>query len=248
MISTVLIGIDQKEASTDKLSLLLAKYFPQIKICAKLDSYVKADFLIQNTNPELLFIDSELVQGYDSEILKTDSLNSFETIYTTRTPSLSIKDINYRAIGYLLLPLEQEQFISCVNKALSRIREKKELLTSIKLANEYKRLSKEDIIGIPTIEGFEFIPIKNIIRCEGLRRYTSVITTDKSDIISSYNIGKFINMLEPYSFFSPHKSHLINLTYVRKYYREGSLILTDGSRVPVSKRRKCKFLQCIKHL
>jgi two-component system LytT family response regulator len=103
------------------------------------------------------------------------------------------------------------------------------------------------ILGIPTLEGFEFIHISEIIRCEGLQKCTRIITTEKSDMISSYNLGEFRRILEPHGFFSPHKSHLINLKYIRKYNREGSITMNNGTYVPVSKRRKKDFLDQFTH-
>ena len=110
-----------------------------------------------------------------------------------------------------------------------------------------ERLTNE-LIGIPTLVGFDFLLVNEIIRCEGLQKCTRVVTTTKTDIISSYNIGEFRKLLEPYHFFSPHKSHLINLAFVKKYKREGTIILRDNSYIPVSKRKKSEFLNQIIHI
>ena len=53
---------------------------------------------------------------------------------------------------------------------------------------------------------------------------------------------KFSKQLEPFGFFSTHKSHLINLSKVKEYYKEGTVKMTDNSFVPVSKRKKSQFL------
>lgn len=107
---------------------------------------------------------------------------------------------------------------------------------------------KNALVGIPNIEGFDFVFVKEIIRCEGLQKCTRIITTSKTDIISSYNIGEFRKLLEPYHFFSPHKSHLINLAFIKKYKREGTILLQDNSSIPVSKRKKNEFLELVIHL
>lgn len=106
----------------------------------------------------------------------------------------------------------------------------------------------DELIGIPTLDGFDFISVGEIIRCEGLQKCTRIVTTSKTDIISSYNIGEFRKLLEPYYFFSPHKSHLINLAFLKKYKREGTIILRDNSCIPVSKRKKGEFLELVTHL
>ncbi|MCB0805719.1 MAG: LytTR family transcriptional regulator, partial [Bacteroidales bacterium] len=130
-----------------------------------------------------------------------------------------------------------------VNNATKRINEKKEhSYNKLLVTNFLNSPADNDMIGIPTIEGFEFIPIQEIIRCEGLQKCTRVITVDRSDIISSYNLGEFRKMLEPHGFYSPHKSHLINLKFIRKYHKEGNIMLINNSYVPVAKRKKKEFL------
>lgn len=104
-----------------------------------------------------------------------------------------------------------------------------------------------NLVGIPTIEGMEFLKPKEIIRCEGMQRLTKVFT-ECGAILSSYNIGEFCRLLRPFGFFSPHKSHLVNLHYLRRYHAEGAITLRDGSRVPLARRKREAFLEKVKHL
>lgn len=105
------------------------------------------------------------------------------------------------------------------------------------------------LVGIPTIECMEFIDTEKIIRCEGLQKCTLIVTTEKTDIISSYNLGKFADLLKENGFFQCHRSHLINLKFVKKYTREGYIIFNASSKpVPLARRRKSDFLNQIKHL
>lgn len=103
------------------------------------------------------------------------------------------------------------------------------------------------LIGIPTTDGMEFLKAKEIIRCEGMQRLTKVFTVNGT-ILSSYNIGEFCKLLCPFGFFSPHKSHLINLQYLRSYYIDGVITLRDGSQAPLARRRKEAFLERVQHL
>jgi DNA-binding LytR/AlgR family response regulator len=104
-----------------------------------------------------------------------------------------------------------------------------------------------NIVGIPTLEGIEFLKTEEIIRCEGLQRLTKVFTTGAT-IISSYNIGEFGKLLCSSGFFAPHKSHLINLQYLRRYNVDGTISLRDGACVPLARRRKEAFLKWVRHL
>ncbi|MCB9349619.1 MAG: LytTR family transcriptional regulator [Lewinellaceae bacterium] len=79
----------------------------------------------------------------------------------------------------------------------------------------------------------DFLKMGEILRCEVPQRFTRIVTTEGKGIISSYHIGVFRDLLENQGFFSPHKSHLVNLQYIRKLLREGTLVMRDGSTVPV---------------
>jgi len=116
-------------------------------------------------------------------------------------------------------------------------------------SNNTHPLPHTKLIGIPTIEGLEFIDTEKIIRCEGLQKCTLIVTTEKTDIISSYNIGKFVDLLEENGFFPCHRSHLINLKYVKKYTREGYIFFSANSKpVPLARRKKDAFLSEMRHL
>ncbi|MBK7690584.1 MAG: LytTR family transcriptional regulator [Bacteroidetes bacterium] len=47
------------------------------------------------------------------------------------------------------------------------------------------------------------------------------------------------------SFFRVHHSYIINKSYLKNYVRGegGSVILLDGSEIPVSKRKKSEFIE-----
>lgn len=104
------------------------------------------------------------------------------------------------------------------------------------------------LIGIPTMEGIDFLYAHEIIRCEGLQKCTRIVSTRGSAMVSAYNIGEFKKLLEVYGFFSCHKSHLINLMHVKKLTREGFVYLSDNGAVPLARRKRLEFLALLRHL
>lgn len=102
------------------------------------------------------------------------------------------------------------------------------------------------MVGVPTIEGIAFFKAEEIIRCEGMQRLTQVFV-EREAIISSYNICEFCRLFCDSGFFSPHKSHLINLQYLHSYHIWGDNTLRDGSRVPLARRRREAFLERVRH-
>jgi two-component system LytT family response regulator len=247
MISSILVD----KGNDDILSLekMLCNDFPNIHISGKAETIPASATLVNEINPELLIINIELLLNCGL-VLKDYFLNvNFEIIFLTETSNYVNDAIYCNASGYLLKPIQKEHLSIAVNNALSKINTKKENARNKLLAEKYTRhFSGDDVIGIPTIEGFDFIMVKEIIRCEGLQKCTRVITIKRTDIISSYNLGEFRKLLEPYGFYSPHKSHLINLNHILKYQREGNVLMTNNSYVPIAKGKRGEFLNRVNHI
>lgn len=110
---------------------------------------------------------------------------------------------------------------------------------------------QQPILRIPDLQGSVMARIDQVIRCEGLQKCTKVVLCNRPPVISSYNIGVFRDVLSPFNFLSVHKSHLVNSDHIYQYDSDGLLILSDGSSVPVSRRRKSNLFpnnSCGPHL
>lgn len=246
MIPTLLI--DTKNEFSIKLNSYLKSYCPQIEVLKIVHEIKEAIKAIKALEPELVFLDIPLV----FEILKFSndfSIEDLEIILIANQLDRHEIDIKGHPTGILLRPIKLNELMLLMQFLQAKIQWKRIQLDNRKVLNQLlTNIPPNDLITIPTIEGLEFLKIEEIIRCEGLQKYTHVITTEKSDIISSYSIGQFCSMLESYGFFSSHKSHLINLRFIRKFLHEGTVIMRDGSAVPVSRRRKATFIERVKRL
>ena len=246
MLPTILLNSEL--ASLQLLEQHIHQYCPQLKICGKTTSIQEARDMIAEQLPSLAFVEVELPKGNGFKFVGELAELNFETIFLSENEEDAIKAANSQACGFLLKPYQPREIITVVNKAEECIRRKRK---NIDHQDLLRHLSQQfppyDRIGIPTIEGFEVFQVSEIIRCEGLQNCTRIITKRKTDIISSYTIGKFVKMLEAHHFFAPHKSHLINLAHIKKYYNEGTIQMSDHSHVPVAKRRKSQFLKLMLH-
>ncbi len=243
MINTILI-----ESISSELSLLakIKKCCPCLLVNRTTNSLNEAKSFLEEKMVELIVLNLETPNFVEyREIMESYEI---ETIYVSYSNSQALVALQSRAAEYLIRPISDEVLINAVEKVRYRLRKKEEnKKNNLLLNNLFGKRKVDQSIGIPTMEGFVFFSISEIIRCEGIQKCTRIITTTKTDIISSYNIGEFKKLLEPFGFFATHKSHLINLTFVKHYQREGTIILKDNSTVPVSKRRKGVFLKQVIH-
>ncbi|MCB0568055.1 MAG: LytTR family transcriptional regulator DNA-binding domain-containing protein [Phaeodactylibacter sp.] len=246
MINTLLI--ERETHSVETLKNHLNAYCPHIKVCGVASSQQEACQLLQGMNPELIFLGMDMASGSEDSIFKQIA-GKFETILLHSDNLLNSEPAYFQASAHLFKPIKAAALIKAVHHILYRLQWKNSHQEVQRLLQGLINQSPpNNLIGIPTLEGMEFLKVAEISRCEGMQRFTRVVLVDGASIISSYNIGEFCKILCPFGFFSPHKSHLINLQYIRKYNQEGTIIMQDKSTVPVARRRKSLFLQQVRHL
>ncbi|MEM9544993.1 MAG: LytTR family DNA-binding domain-containing protein [Bacteroidota bacterium] len=146
--------------------------------------------------------------------------------------------------GIVNKPIHEADFVITVKNAIDKM----ELEQRLEELSNVENIFPKDVIGIPTMEGFEYLKIDSIIRCEGLQRCTRVVSEGRSDIISAYPIGHFKSLLQGHFFYLSHRSHLINLQKVIRYSREGYIFLSNSSKVPLARRNKAEFISQWRHI
>lgn len=242
MITAVVI--DDEEHARLTLANKLKDYCPSIDLLGMATNAEEGYRLIQKTHPDLVFLDVAMPgeSGFDM-LRRMDKLN-FEIIFVTGFDRYAIDAISFCAIGYVLKPIQNEVLIKAVHNATQRISDRRATDRNRQLLQNLNQPGHQsNKIGVPTEEGLEFVPTKDIIRCESYQKLTKIILIGEKTLYSSYNIGEFVRLLEPYGFFQVHRSHLVNLNRIVKYNREGMVTLEDHSSAPVSKRRRSEFLQ-----
>lgn len=100
-------------------------------------------------------------------------------------------------------------------------------------------------IAFPTMEGLLMISIDTIISCESESNYTIIFLKNNQKITASRTMKEVEEMLEDHPFLRVHNSYIVNLNEVNKYIKGegGYLIMSDGSKVDVSRSRKEMLLK-----
>jgi two-component system LytT family response regulator len=242
------IIIDHERKVSSYLRNCLVNKFPEINIHGEVSSYEAAVKLIKVVNPALIFFDMHTLHSDRLPVLQEPARSHVATIYISNRAEDAVSAIRHSASGFLLKPLNVMDITQAVESAIRKLSENSLVAKRDPLISKDTSVSHANLVGIPTMEGIEFIYATDIIRCEGLQKCTRIITIRKNNMISSYSIGEFRKLLDANGFFSCHKSHLINLVHVRKLTREGFIYLIDNIPVPLARRKRLEFLGNLKHL
>ena len=234
--------IDDEVKPRKLLRMKLEQHCPMINILGEAGDVDEAFDLIQKTSPALIFLDISMPGGTGFNLLEKFNERSFDVIFVTGFDEYAIQAFKVSAVDYLLKPISTEDLIKAVNRAVTNKSEKDKARKFDLLKHNLNHFGDQSTkIAIPGFGGQEFVVVSDIIRCEGWQKYTRLHLISGEKIISSYSIGKFRDLLGPYSFFTCHKSHLINTQHIKKYLKKGIVVMSDLDEVPVSRRRKDQF-------
>ncbi len=239
-LSTLIIDDEPKLRKV--LQLKLEQYCPNVDIVGTAGNITEAYELIVSDRPQLVFLDIAMPGGSGFDLLDRFDAIDFEIIFVTGFNDYVLDALKVSAVDYLLKPVVTEEVINAVHKAGSRITDREKIKMYDVLKHNVNHIGdQKSQVAIPGTNSYDFIKVADIIRCEGWQKYTRIYLLDGSCIISSYNIGVFRDMLSRYGFFSTHKSHLINTQLIRRYLKEGTVVMDDDSSVPVARRKRDEF-------
>ncbi len=236
------ILIDDEEKALEGLQLKVNRFFPEIEIIATCNNPENAINTINEKQPDLVFMDIEMPVYSGFDVLSKVTFPDFETIFVTAYNNYAIEAIKHSAIGYIVKPIDNDELKLAIQNAIKNISKKDAFQNNRKLLERLGVNTKKTSIAIPTNRGLTFIKTKDIVRFEGVDGYTKIVCSKQEPILSSYNIGKFVKILENSHYFLPHKSHFINLHFVESILKEGSILLKDGSHVPLSKTKRSDLI------
>jgi two-component system LytT family response regulator len=154
--------------------------------------------------------------------------------------------LQFNIIDFLPFPVVSSDFLAACNRAAVRIGRKqlyKQWLQTMNQQQNHGHTNNRKI-AVPTVEGFVFIKLEEIVRCEANGAYTYLFTSKKDKIIASRNIKEYEDILPKDMFFRIHNSHLINVHRILKYSkgRGGTVTMEDGTQIEVASRRRSQFL------
>ncbi len=238
------IIVDDEPKLREVMDIKIKQFCPEIKVIGKASNVPEAFNLINEKNPDIVFLDIAMPGESGFDLLYRFEKIDFQVIFATGFNEYALDALKLSAVDYILKPINTEDLKSAANKAIKNVMTKKQVEHYELLKYNIKNVGNQETkIALASSDSYEFIKISDIVRCEGWQKYTKIHLTNGNTIVSSYNIGVYKNQLENYDFFSCHKSHLINQHLISKYLKEGSVIMSDGSTVPVSRRKREEFLE-----
>lgn len=248
------IIIDDESNSREALAGKLDLFCPEIELVGEGGSIDEGLKLLEQKEAHILFLDIDLAGESGFDLLKAipeEIKAELAIIFITAHDEFAIQAIKFSALDYLLKPVDPEELVKAVRKLESEKGLPKNA-TNINVLVENIRQASDSPkkIVVPTSDGMHVIRLSDIIRLESSSNYTTFFLNNEKNLLASKTLKEFDNMLEGYSFLRIHKSHLVNVNFLKKYVQTdgGYLVLEDGSRIPVANRKKDQLMTLLKNL
>jgi two-component system LytT family response regulator len=235
------IIIDDELHCINTLIMLLKAYCPDVSVVAVCQSPMEGKNAIETLKPDLVFLDIEMPEMNGFKLLEQLHDIFFALIFTTGYDQYAIKAIKFSALDYLMKPIDPNELMGAVKK----VQEQRHLPFTEQFQMLLKQIHDKNHqfnkLAVPASDGFELISIDQLMWCNADDNYTHFYLKNKTTIMACRTLKEVEELLRGFDFFiRVHHSHIVNLKEVTRYVRGegGYLVLSDGTKVNVSRTRK----------
>jgi two-component system LytT family response regulator len=227
--------IDDERLARKELTKLLEEH-PSIEIVGEAMNADEAEQMINDLNPDLLFLDIQMPGRTGFQLL--ESLESVPlVVFTTAYDEFALKAFEVNALDYLLKPIQAERLSEAIHKIMEKERAKIG-------RGAGKKLGLEDQVFVKDGERCWFVSLANIRYFESDGNYIKVYFDANRPMIHK-SLNALDDRLDERAFFRASRKHIINLSWVESiepWFNGGLMVkLRGGDKVEVSRRQAAKF-------
>jgi len=246
------IIVDDEEFARSSLYFLLQENCENIHVSGIAKSVAEAKNLLSTHAIDLIFLDIAMPGENGFELIGQARAHNSHVIFTTAYDQYALKAIKANALDYLLKPIDIDELKEAVNKAIDYISLKKNGADKgdnlQNLAAQMSDRTEIRKISLPNGQGYSLTSISDIVHIAADSNYSVFYLQSGEKITVSKVLKEYEEILPENQFMRVHKSSIINLDYVREYNSRNGLevILKNGDRIAVSRRRASDFLEKVK--
>ena len=245
------IIIEDEKLSRDVLRTVITRFTPDVMVCAECADAKSGITAIRNYRPDLVFLDIEMPDGTGLDVIREFKSDDFCVIIISAYEHYAIDAFHLSVVDYLLKPLDINDYLNAIKKVKAemerRVAERKynEFVKNLDVSGNQQSRK----IVLSTSDEMNVVNVDDIVHCVSDNYYTVFHFKDGGSVMISKTLKEVEEMLEPFGFTRTHKSHLVNDSCIMNFVRDSmELVLSDGSKIPVSRRKKEKIIELIRNL
>ena len=252
MIRTLII--DDETLARQRIRQLLEQYQQQVLVIGECKSGTEALEAIQNSKPDLIFLDIQMQDLNGFEVLRklpSEVLPSI--IFVTAYDQYALQAFEYYALDYILKPINEERFDQSLNRIIMHLQKNRTdpsssmlntLLRVLQNETEFKTPEVEEKLVVRQANKIYFLEKASIKYIEASGYYAEVYTADRKYLLRE-SLYSLLHRLEVSYFVRIHRSTIINTNFLDQInsigYGDVEVTMKDNRVFRVSKSYKEDF-------
>lgn len=228
---------DDEQPARSRMKKLLASYSDKIKVIEEAKDGIDALEKAEDFRPDLIFLDIEM-PGLNGIEVASQIREETKVVFITAYDEYAIKAFEANAIDYLVKPINAKRLAKTIDRIqnLMNTSQVQAISASLIQSEKPKRIAFK--IG----QKFEIFDTNQISTIHSQDQYSCCVI-DGKEVLSDDSLERILSRLDPKTFIQVHRSHIINLDFLKELRREGDrkyvAILSDfhQTEIPVSREK-----------
>jgi two-component system LytT family response regulator len=240
MIKAVII--DDERNSRDIISLMLAKYCPDIQIVATASDCTAGIDTIRQHQPQLVFLDLEMPDGTGFVVLMvTQSTARFEAVFVTAFEKKFLHTIRFSEVEIILKPIDRESLMIAVDKLSERIYANASTDRYKVLLNNFNngRNVNMDLVIPVTLQEDKIIPLHTITYLEAGNEKCIFHLQEQEFLSAERTFRYYADLFSTLRFYQINAYQMVQLSQISHVDMDTNKVtLKNGVQLEVAERRK----------
>jgi two-component system LytT family response regulator len=232
----VIVADDEPAARRGVRQLLAA--FPDFSIVGECRDGAEVLAALDTLRPDVVFLDIQMpgLSGFD--VIRERTADRMPVvIFLTAYDQFALKAFDAQALDYLVKPVTESRFAATMKRLTKQLR------------GSTRRPEREQAIVVSTARGTLVIPLREIDWIEAADNYARIRTGSRSYLLRE-SLGTLEARIGASGFVRAHRRALVRVDAVTRLTTNDNgvcvAILSSGTRIPVSRRRRASFLRALR--
>ena len=227
--------VDDEQFVIQDLKGLLEMSCPEVKVADTATSSAEALEKIKSLQPHIIFLDINIDETSGLDLVRQMDTSNSRIIFVTAQDQYAIEAFKLSAVDYLLKPVDADELVDAVRRAIREIEKNQVHDQLTALAHNLVPGAQKKKIVLTDMEGLHIIDIPEILWCHASGSYTDFVMQDGEKITVSKHLKTYERMLTEHGLMRVHRSYLVNIYNISKIERSrGELRMKNGETLPIS--------------
>jgi two-component system LytT family response regulator len=222
--------VDDERLARKDLRSLLTEH-PDVEVIGEADSVASAATLLQEQDPDLLFLDIQMPGESGFDLLEKHDVRA-KVIFVTAFDEYAIRAFEVEATDYLLKPVNPDR----LRQALERVVREPATAPSMR-----RTLLADDTLFLTLNNHLKFIRVSTIVCIQAAADYSEVFTEDGKKGLTQKTMAEWEERLPSTHFCRIHRATIVNMTRVTKveeWFGSSYRVHLAGLEQPVAMSRR----------